>query len=395
MIEADTLARLRQAICRDRLIDTAVKLIEVPSPTRSATAVANRLEAIVRADGFEVQRVVADWPESPAVCARLTSPRAGRTLQIDGHLDTVHLDFVPPRIERGILYGSGASDMKGGLAAGVEAMRALRDVGLPAGSVLLTAHDLHESPWGDGSQLDSLIAQGFVGDAVLLPEYVSDCLPVIGRGLAILAVRVEREGVPMHEVMGGIDQPNVIRIGAEIVRRLGQLDDELRCIHHEIAGRESIFVGQITAGEIYNQSPTQFVLNGTRRWLPTTASQFAESQYRQVLTEIEQESGVTIQGEFRVVRGAFELDPTDPIVESFQSAHRAVTGTALPTGPKPFVDDGNSFACSVGIPAITHGPRAKGAHTLCEEVPVDELERVALVYALTAWDYCHDTTLAH
>ena len=60
---------------------------------------------------------------------RLESGRPGRTLQFDGHLDTVHLPFVPPEIKDGRLTGSGASDMKAGLAAAVEAVRALRDSG--------------------------------------------------------------------------------------------------------------------------------------------------------------------------------------------------------------------------------------------------------------------------
>ena len=55
-----------------------------------------------------------------------TSGRPGRTLQFDGHLDTVHLPFVPPEVKDGRLTGSGASDMKGGLAAAVEAVRAAR-----------------------------------------------------------------------------------------------------------------------------------------------------------------------------------------------------------------------------------------------------------------------------
>ena len=53
-----------------------------------------------------------------------------------------------------------------------------------------------------------------------------------------------------------------------------------------------------------------------------------------------------------------------------------------------FVGDGNTFAAIAGIPAITHGPNAVGAHTIDEKVPIRELERVALVYALTAIRFC-------
>ena len=72
---------------------------------------------------------------SPAVVARLESGRAGRTLQWDGHLDTVHLPFVPPSVDGDNIRGSGACDMKGGVAAAVEALRVLRETGaLTAGS---------------------------------------------------------------------------------------------------------------------------------------------------------------------------------------------------------------------------------------------------------------------
>ena len=40
------------------------------------------------------------------------------------------------------------------------------------------------------------------------------------------------------------------------------------------------------------------------------------------------------------------------------------------------------------VPAITHGPRAGGAHTLQEWVSIDDLTRVAKVYALTAIEFC-------
>ena len=121
--------KILQAIDEERLLDTAVALIEIPSPTLSAGAAADKLAEILAAEGFVVERPETDWPEAPAVIARYDSGQPGRVLQFDGHLDTVHLPFIPPRIEDGVLYGSGCSDMKGGIAAYVEATRALRDSG--------------------------------------------------------------------------------------------------------------------------------------------------------------------------------------------------------------------------------------------------------------------------
>lgn len=388
-IAASPVSEVRAALCPQRLLETAIALVEVPSPTRHARAVADRLAELLAADGFAVERPEAGWPEAPAVVCRYTSNLPGRTLQFNGHLDTVHLPFVPPRVEDGVLRGSGASDMKGGIAAAVEAMRILRDTGLlRQGAVMLTAHDLHESPWGDGSQVDRLIDAGYVGDGVLLPEYLADCLPLAGRGMAVLRVRVRREGVPVHEVLGGADQPSVIVAGAELVRRLAALNERLRAQVHPLAGRASVFVGRVASGEIYNQAPVEFVLEGTRRWLPGTDASQVRHEFENLLAEVACATGTHIEGEFALGRDAYEFQPDELLVQAFQAAYTAACGRPLPVGAKPFVDDGNSFVARGRVPAITHGPHATGAHTVDERVPLAELERVAVVYALTALAFC-------
>src|SRR4051812_30489855 len=105
-------ALLRDAVDRERLLDTAARLIAVPSRTGEAGAVLDRPAALRAADGFPVERRAAGPPPAPAVLVRLDSGRPGPTLQFNGHLDTVHLPFVPPGREDGKLTGSGASDMK-------------------------------------------------------------------------------------------------------------------------------------------------------------------------------------------------------------------------------------------------------------------------------------------
>src|SRR5262245_29107145 len=122
-------ANIRSAVRRERLLDTAFQLIDVPSRTGEAGAVSDRLAGILSADGFSVERPVAGHPNSPAVLVRFPSARPGKTIQFNGHLDTVHLPFVPPKVDGTRLLGSGASDMKSGVAAMVEALRAVRDAG--------------------------------------------------------------------------------------------------------------------------------------------------------------------------------------------------------------------------------------------------------------------------
>lgn len=381
-------ARIHESVDRERLVQTAIDLVGIPSPTRSAGAVLHRMAEILKDDGLSVERSDCGWPDAPVVIARLVSKNSGPTIQFNGHLDTVHLPYVAPRVENGNLYGTGASDMKGGVAAFIEATRAVRDSGLlKRGGILITGHDLHEAPWGDGAQIDAMIAAGFVGDAVLLPEYCNDPLPIIGRGLATLEIAISRDGEAVHEVLGGIDAPNVIYAGADLVREFAAIDEQLKAHVHPIAGRESLFVGQIHSGEMFNQSPVRLTLEGTRRWLPGTEIDGLREQLDAVGKSVASKFGVDIDIRFSLIRDAYEIEPSGDFFESFQQAHEAVTGRRLKTGAKPFVDDGNTFVQQAGIPAITHGPNATGAHTVNEEAPIDELVRVAEVYAVTALQF--------
>src|SRR5262245_37908746 len=157
--------RVSKHINRERLLRTATRLVAVPSRTGAAGQVLDTLAAILKEEGIAVEREPAGHLTAPAVLARLDSGKPGRCLQFNGHLDVVHLPYVPPSIEGRTLRGSGSCDMKGGTAAAVEALFALHDGGLLThGSVLLVGHDLHEAPWGFGQQLDRLIRMGLHGD---------------------------------------------------------------------------------------------------------------------------------------------------------------------------------------------------------------------------------------
>jgi acetylornithine deacetylase len=387
--QPEILDRLRRAVNRQRLVDTALRLVAVPSRTGEAGAVSDCLADVLATDGFAVERPAGGHPSAPAVVARLKGRGSGRTLQFDGHLDTVHLPFVPPAVQGDRLTGSGSSDMKAGVAAAVEALRALRDAdALTGGAVLFLAHDLHESPWGDGGQLNRLIAEGYVGDAVLIPEYLNNQLAVVGRGALIWKAAVRRPGAPVHEVMRPAGEPSVIAAAAALVQRLGRLEAQLATRADPLAGPGSVFIGQIHSGEIYNQYPQECRLEGTRRWLPGTRQPEVEAQFRDLVDEVARATAAAIDVSFTPIRDAFFLEQQDPLVDAFQQAHAAVSGRRLPVGPKPFCDDGNSFWSLAKVAAITHGPQAGGAHTLQEWVSIADLERVALLYALTAVMYC-------
>lgn len=205
---AQILERLERAVGRRCLVETAARLIEVPSPTGAAGGALDQFGELLAADGFQLQHPEGDHAPTPALVVTHAGVGTGRTLQYSGHPDTVHLPLVPPSVEGDLLTGSGATDMRGGFATAVETPRTVRDSGLlTSGSILLTAHDLHDAPLGDGRQLDRLINDGLVGDAVLIPEPLCDRLPVVGRGQPCWEVAISRPEPPVHEVMRPLMSP--------------------------------------------------------------------------------------------------------------------------------------------------------------------------------------------
>ena len=362
------------------------------SPTGNAGAAADVLDELLVEEGFDVQRVEAGHPKAPAVVVRFESGEPGPCLQFDGHLDTVPIGFVPPAMDAHQITGSGAADMKGGIASAVEALLALRDSNtLQSGSVLLTAHELHECPWGDGHQLEGLIEAGFVGDGVLIPEYFNECLPLAGRGGLIWAAEIKRPGSPIHEV-NRPDEPSVIAVAADLIQKLKAVDQTLQLIQHPVAGRESLFVGRIESGRIYNEFPQTCRLEGTRRWIPGTSQDEVCDQLRDLVDQCAAKWDVAIDLKLTLMRDAFQMDLPNSLVTAFQKSYTSISGAELTLGAKPFVDDGNVFSSLAGIPAITHGPLSGGAHTLEEWSSIDDLVRVATLYAMTALEFCGPST---
>ncbi|HUF12354.1 MAG TPA: M20/M25/M40 family metallo-hydrolase, partial [Longimicrobiales bacterium] len=105
--------------------------------------VAARLAAEARALGMEVELVDAA-PARTSLIATLSGAGGGRSLMLNGHIDTVSLagmhEPLSGRVDNGRLYGRGAYDMKGGVAACFGAVRALRDAGIRLrGDLVVTA----------------------------------------------------------------------------------------------------------------------------------------------------------------------------------------------------------------------------------------------------------------
>src|SRR5207237_144548 len=145
---------------------------------------------------------------------------------------------------------------------------------------------------------------------------------------------IRRSGPPIHEVMRPAE-PSVIAAGADLIGRLNRLGERLAAKYDPLAGSESLFIGQVHSGEIFNQYPQECRLEGTRRWLPGTRRADVETELRALFDETAGATGASIESKFNIMRDAYLLDRENPFVGCFQQAFAAISGKPLPIGAKP------------------------------------------------------------
>jgi acetylornithine deacetylase/succinyl-diaminopimelate desuccinylase-like protein len=380
--------RIVDAVQPDRLAEVSLALCAIRSytgDTREATA---RFVAEAGAAGLEVAQF-DDYPKTPAVVARLPGTGGGPSLELNAHIDTVPLDHAPAKLEGGILYGRGATDMKGSLAASLEVARALKDAGVRLrGDLLVSTHGLHEAPDGHSEDLIARLRRGVHGDAAIVPELGIDELPVVGIGMGLFRVEIRRDGEVTHETSTAPGTPHPAFAAARLVALFEQLGLELA--HREIpyVGTESVFVGELHAGDFFNRFPTVARLSGTRRWAPERSHAEVEAEMAALCRRVAEEYGLAVELDLELTREGFRVDEAEPIVGIVRRVYRELNGRDLPLGGTRTVADASLFAQVAGVPALYHGPRGRGHHGDEEAMPVAELTRIARELALVAADFC-------
>ena len=181
----------------------------------------------------------------------------------------------------------------------------------------------------------------------------------------------------------------MIAAAAELVARLGRLDDELAAAPHPTCGPASVFIGQIHAGEIFNQYPQEAWLEGTRRWLPGTDPVAVERDFRAPARAARRRTrGTMVTCKWMLIRDAFALDLADPLVAAFQCCHRGDLGGTASLRPQAVRRRRQQLLRAWRASRRSPTARAGGQHTVSEWVDIDDLVRVALLYAATAVEFC-------
>ena len=372
----------------DRIARLTLDLVKIEGYTGETVEVSEFYADHLRGLGLEVE-LLRDLPRTPVVVARWRGVGGGPTLELNGHLDTVPLEHAPPRVAGGLIHGRGSADMRGGLAAEVEAVRALIDAGVRLkGDVMLTAHGMHEAPTGHAEDLIVRLRKGPKGDAAVIAEGSRDALIVAGLGMGIFEIEITRAGDATHENSTPAGTPHPILAGARLVQLIQARHAEYQKVDLPHTGPESFFVAEFHGGDFYNRFPNRAKIVGTRRWAPTKTFEEVGAEIEGIARRVEAETGVAVRVDFTKTKDGFVMREDEPIAVALKDGYRDATGQELPVGGWRSVADAPVFFKEGGIPAVYHSPGGDGAHADVESVAIADLARAAKVYLATAARFC-------
>ena len=363
--------------------------IESVNPDLVATGsgeskIAAYVAAWLAAEGLAVQ-VVEPVPGRASVIGVLAGAGGGTSLMLNAHMDTVGAggmtDPFAPVVREGRVYGRGAYDMKGSLAAIMIAAREAKKLKLDGDLIIAAVADEEVASVGTAAVLMRVEA-----DAAIVTEPTEMRLCLAHKGFAWL--EAETRGVAAHGSRPDLGVDAVVHMG-RILTGVLELDRRLRGGRgHPLLGTGTIHASLIEGGQEWSTYPARCVVKLERRTVPGEDGATAMREVEELIAAAHAADPALDAS----VRLLLERPPSQLGSDSFvtEAVERAATETLKKEpeviGVAYWMDMALSNA--VGIPTVAFGPSGEGAHADVEWVDLASLETCVNVYLRTAELIC-------
>ncbi len=324
-------------------------------------------------------------PGRPNVIGIVRGTGSGRSILLNAHMDTVGVVGMErphdPFIQNNNLYGRGAYDMKGGLAAIMAAGAAAKKRGLRGDVIVTAVADEEYASIGTAS-----IVKHWHADAAIVTEPTELNICTAHKGFVWLDV--ETEGVAAHGSRPDLGVDAIVKMGKVLVG-LDELDRSLRSApSHRLLGSGSVHASLIEGGQELSSYPKHCFLSVERRTVPGETLQKVEAEIPGIFERIAA-SDPTFKATVKtsMVRDPFEVTLDEPIVQTVLRKATAILGHK-PTeiGQTGWMD--SALLSAAGIPTVIFGPGGEGAHAVVEWSNLEHVERCAEILAAVAEEFC-------
>jgi len=292
------------------------------------------------------------------VTTAVVGPQSAPTILLHGHLDVVpgRPEQFEPRPEGDRLFGRGAYDMKGALAALLLAVADLREQdGVRVRLGIVPDEESEEEAERGG---DLLVARGFVGDFAITGEPTDMHVGVAAKG--VLAMRIKVAGRSAHGATPWLGENAILR-ALDVFRGIESLPFATRS--SELFDRPSINLGRILGGDALNKVPDTCFIDVDVRYLP-------EQDPAEILEEVATLEDAEVVSTFS--RPPATVDPDSVYVRSLCASAARHHAEGVTSVGRDGASDAVSFL-RVGIPAVEFGPLGAGHHGPEEWVSISSL----------------------
>lgn len=326
-----------------------------------------------------------------------------RVIAFDGHVDTVGLGDVNQWLydpyqgyeDDEIVYGRGASDQEGGVAAMIYGAKIMKDLGLVEGYTLLVVGSVFEE------DCDGLCWQYIIEESGIRPEFCVLTEPTsltITRGQrGRMEIKVETQGVASH---GSAPER-----GVNAIFKMAPILADLERLHPQLHYDEFLGKGSLTVSEAFSRSPSRCaVADGCsisidRRLTDGEDWQEALEQIRR-LPSVQAANAVVSLYSFEKPSHTGLVYPTDcyfptwvlpaehPVCLAAVDAYKGVFDAEPVVDKWTFSTNGVSIMGRYGIPCVGFGPGHEDqAHAPNEKTWKDELVKAMAMYAMIPATY--------
>jgi acetylornithine deacetylase/succinyl-diaminopimelate desuccinylase-like protein len=399
---------------RDRLVETATQLVNVPSFTGDEEPAARLMVDLLESLALQVQWQQVEEGRANAL-GTWPGVGGGKSLMFNGHLDTSYSGrepwlrnvpgFQPQAFERdGRLYGLGISNMKGAVACYVEAVRALQDAGVRLrGDVLIAAvcGEIEKTQQGEeqGAQYRGyaagtryLVSHGGVADMCLLGEPTEGKVVLGHFGALWLRIRVHGDFIHTAFSEGRRDRNSILRareVLDAVVDWIPTWEDDSANAYR--GAKAIVNVGAVEGGFGWRASrtPHHTDLFLDVRVPPTKEMATARGEVLDMvrgLAERFPEYGV--EGEVFVTAPGAEIEEGHELVAAIDAAHAEVWGDPPARDVTRWFSDASALT-RYGVPTVNYGASTGLMDVeLGENLEIDALVKTAEVYARVAMEVC-------
>jgi acetylornithine deacetylase/succinyl-diaminopimelate desuccinylase family protein len=396
------------ASSREQMVDLTRELIAIPTANPPGTAYRRAVQAIEgRLVDLGLDATVIEVPATtgeggpgreqerdPGYCLLSFFGPGERTLYFHGHYDVVPAqseDQYQPFMEDGRLYGRGSADMKGGLAAMIYAVAALRDCRIPLnGRIGLVTVPDEETGGERGSRyLADAGLLGKDGIGMLTPEPTSGVIWNANRGALTLRITVKGKHAHVGLQYQGVNAfEGMIEVANALLRLKGGVEQRSSGYGLEPAtARRSILMlgGRCEGGTNFNAVPALCWFTVDRRINPEEDLETERAQLLELLEGL-RNSGIDLAVEVLQEAPSAGSPKDSPLGQALTRSIEVVTGQPATFELCPGLLE-TRFYARQGMPAYAYGPGLLPlAHGPNEFVTVQDMVNCAATYALTAAD---------